>query len=281
LVFKVKVPGPGLEIEILDIDQVHIHEEIVPELLRVLLEDLKSRRMVMDPLLIDKKTKVVLDGMHRLAALKKMGYRYLPVCGVNYKSPKVKVGCWYRVIEGRNWGKFPEILKLLGLKGEKTTIEHAKRKLEDRRAVAALWGPGGCLLIRAERNDIHESYGWIKRIERALKEEGFKLRYERERDAEPLVSKRTSVLLVPCAKKNEIIETALSGRVFAHKTTRHVVEGRPLNVRIPLNWLTGRRPLREVNRVLSESLSGRKFECIPAGSFFKGKRLEGGVTVFR
>jgi hypothetical protein len=280
-VFKVKVPGPGLEIEILNIDQVHIHEEIVPELLKKLIEDIKSRKVVKDPLLMDKKTKVILDGMHRVAALKKMGYRYLPVCGINYRSPKVRVGCWYRTIEGKNWEKFPEILKLLGLRGERTTIRRAKRELDNRRAVAALWRPGSCLLIRAERNDIHESYGWIKRIELALKKEKFKLRYEREREAAVLVSKEVAVLFVPCAKKSEVIEAALSGRVFAHKTTRHVVEGRPLNVRVPLSWLKGDRPLKEINLALYRSLSGREFKRFPAGSFFQGKVLEGGVTVFR
>jgi hypothetical protein len=281
LAFKVKVPGPGLEIEIVDINRVRIHEEIVPELLKVLIADIKSRRMIMDPLLVDKKTEVVLDGMHRVAALRSMGYRYLPVCKVNYHSPRVKVGCWYRVIEGRDGGKFSEILKLLGLRGEKTRVERAKRELDKRRAVAALLSSGGCLLIKAEKNDIHESYGWIKRIERALKEESFKVRYERERDAGKLLSKRVSILLVPCVKKNEIIETALSGRVFAHKTTRHVVEGRPLNVRVPLGWLTGNRPLEVINRMLCRSLSKREFKRFPAGSFFKGKLLEGGVTVFR
>jgi hypothetical protein len=249
--------------------------------LKKLIEDIKSRRVVKDPLLMDKKTRVILDGMHRVAALKKMRYRYLPVCGVNYRSPDVRVGCWYRLIEGKNWEKFPEILKSLGLRGERTAIQRAKRELDNRRAVAALWRPRSCLLIRAEKNDIHESYGWIKRIELALKKEKFKLRYEREREAAMLVSEKVGVLLVPCAKKSEIIEAALSGRVFAHKTTRHVVEGRPLNVRVPLSWLKGNRSLEEINQALYASLSGREFERFPAGSLFQGKVLEGGVTVFR
>jgi hypothetical protein len=276
-----KPPAPGWEIEILDIGRVHIHEKIVPELLEKLIRDLKSRKAVMDPLPIDKKTKVVLDGMHRVAALKKMGYRYLPVCGVDYRSPKVKVGCWYRIIVGMTGEKFLKILKPLGLKIEGTSVERAKQELDGRKAVAAFQAPEGCLLIRAERNDIYTSYAWIERIERALKRKKFGVRYEREREAGKLASGGAAVLIVPCVKKSEIIEGALSGRVFTHKTTRHVIEGRPLRVGIPLEWLTGERPLKEVNRMLHESLIKREFEYIHAGEFFERKKLEGGVVVFR
>lgn len=279
--FKLKERGLELELKILDLAEVHIHEEIVPELLEKLVKDIKTRRVISDPLLIDKKTKVVLDGMHRVAALKKLGYKYLPVCEVDYDSPKVKVGCWYRVVEGGGGDKIPKILMLLGLESEVTSIERAKKELEERRAVAALLSPKNCLLIWAEKNDIHESYVWIKRIELALKEGKLKVRYEREPDAEKNVTKRTAVLMVPCVKKEEIIATALSDSVFAHKTTRHVVEGRPLNVKVPIAWLDGKMSLTDVNKKLRESLSKRRHQYLLAGSSFKGRRLEGGVIVFR
>ncbi|MFA6330281.1 MAG: ParB N-terminal domain-containing protein [Candidatus Micrarchaeia archaeon] len=46
------------------------------------------------PLLVDKKTLVVLDGHHRLAILKKLGIEKAPVILVDYFGKDVSVGSW-------------------------------------------------------------------------------------------------------------------------------------------------------------------------------------------
>jgi len=47
--------------------------------------------------IVDSKTLVVLDGMHRVAAAENLGCRFIRVCLVEYKNPSILVGCWRRV----------------------------------------------------------------------------------------------------------------------------------------------------------------------------------------
>ncbi len=276
-----KSHGFELEIEIADIKNVHIHEEIVPELLEDLIKDMKKNRVARDPVVVDAATMVVLDGMHRVAALSQMGYVRVPICKVDYHSQRIGLGCWYRVMTGGDLSKISEILKLFNLKIEETSLAVAKRELKKRAATVAILTDKSCLLVRAEKTDIRESYTWVKRIERALKDQGIKTSYADEGDALEKVSGKTAVMLVPCAEKREVLETALSGHVFAHKTTRHVIPERPVNLRVHLSWLTAKKPLREVNRLLNEDLSKRGYQCVPAGQMFEGRRYEEDLLIFR
>ncbi|MDI6643399.1 MAG: ParB N-terminal domain-containing protein [Candidatus Hodarchaeaceae archaeon] len=280
--FKLEAQGLELNLRVELIDQLRIHEEIVQELLEELVREIRLSGMVRDPVIVDSNTRVVLDGMHRVAALQKIGCRYLPVCLVDYHNPKVMVGCWYRVIKG-GIGKFLDIFKLLGLGVQPSPLEDALQSLEERKATAALLTASACLLLKAPKTEIGESYAWVKRLERTFREEGFSVWYEREPDAEQQVrsGEASAALLVPRVRKEEVLEAARSGNVFAHKTTRHVLPARPVNVGVPLEWLAGGRSLDEVNRWLVESLSKRKLERLPKGSLFEGRRYDEELLVFR
>ena len=281
--FKLEARGLELYVGVERLGELKIHEEIVPELLRELVQDIRSSGEVKDPVIADPSTGVILDGMHRVAALRELGCRYIPACMVDYRSPKIGVGCWYRIIKGRAEEKLPEICGLPGLEVQLSSMKDALRALEERKATAALLTARDCHLIRALKTDIQESYMWIKRLERILREEGFNVGYECEFHAEQLVrsGEVLAALLVPRVRKEEVLEAARSGRVFAHKTTRHVLPARPMNIRVPLKWLAGDRPLEEINRLLVESLSERKLERLEKGSFFKGRCYDEELLVFR
>ncbi len=282
--FKLEAQGLELNIAIESIDRVSIHEEIVPELLDELMREIKSSGAARDPVIVDSGSRVVLDGMHRVAALRELGCRCLPVCLVDYRSPKVRVGCWYRTIKGEvGEVKFLNIFKLLGLEVRHSSLEEAVRALEDREATAALLTQRTCRLLKAPRTEIVESHAWVKRLERAFREEGFGVGYERESDAEELVrsGEVAAALLVPQVRKAEVLEAASSGNVFAHKTTRHVMPARPVNVMVPLEWLTGDKSLEELNRALVGALSKRRLERLPRGAEFEGRRYDEELLIFR
>ncbi|BAN89986.1 predicted transcriptional regulator [Aeropyrum camini SY1 = JCM 12091] len=79
---------------LVSISSLKPHEEIEGERLHILLEDIKRRRLVVKPILVDAKTLVILDGHHRFNALKILGARYAPAVLVDYDSPCVSVGSW-------------------------------------------------------------------------------------------------------------------------------------------------------------------------------------------
>jgi len=282
----VKEPGFWCRLEVLPVDELHIHEEIVPELLERLLNDMRSSSFFKDPIIADAKTRVVLDGMHRVAASRELGLRYLPVCSVNYGDPKIKIGCWYRVAMGKGV-KFEDITKLfrlilvlLGLETKPSSFDGAKLALGERSATAALLTAKECYLIYATSTGIHESYSWINRVERVLRGEGFGVSYEMEEDAVKTVNRDTVVMMVPCVRKNEVIEVALSGRVFAHKTTRHILPTRPVGLDVPIEWLMGGRDTKELDRMFVEHLSKRKINHLPQGSTFGGRKYDEELLVF-
>ncbi|MEM3420853.1 MAG: ParB N-terminal domain-containing protein [Candidatus Hadarchaeum sp.] len=282
--FKLEAQGLEIEIGIKPVGGVYIHEEIIPRMLDQLILDMKQNAEVRNPIVVDRNTSVVLDGMHRVAAIKKLGCRYLPACLVDYRSPRIQVGCWYRVVQ--DWVSDARLLNIfisLGLSVEPSSFDSALNELEARRATAALFTARNCHLIRAPKTDIVESYRWVKRFESIAEEQGLHIGYEMEHDAEWQVrsGKCSAALLVPRTTKDEVIRTALSGMVFTHKTTRHILPARPVNVNVPLDWLMGEKPMEEVERLLVEYLSGKKVMRLSKGSFYDGRRYDEELLVFR
>ena len=53
--------------------------------------EIKMDGLLMKPIVVDAKTKVVLDGHHRLEALRQLGCSKIPVYYVNYGSEKIGV----------------------------------------------------------------------------------------------------------------------------------------------------------------------------------------------
>jgi hypothetical protein len=281
LAFELKTAKLALKLRITRIRKVLIHEEIISELLNELVQNMKQSGVVKDPVIVDERTRVVLDGMHRVAALREMGYAYLPICEVDYRNPSIKIRCWYRVVKGKDGEKFREVLRLLSLESQSCPPQKARKALARRKALAAFLTSEECILVKSKKMEILELYTWIKRIEQALCEEGFKLCYEHEKAAEQLVGSNTAVLMVPRVTKREVIEIASAGHVFAHKTTRHIIPARPLNVRVPLDWLRGNTPLREVNHMLRDFLRTREVERLPPGSVYENRCYEEEVLIFR
>jgi len=282
--FKVEAQGLEIEIGVKPIGEVYIHEETIPRLLAQLVSDIEHNNEVRNPIIVDSNTSVVLDGMHRVTALREIGCHYLPVCLVDYTSPKINVGCWYRVI--RDWIGESRLLDVMGhlkLHVEKSNIEEVQARLADRKATMALFTAANCYLVSAPKTDIMESYKWVKRFETAASGEGLHISYETEPDAiwQIRSGKYSAALLVPKTTKEEVIKSAISGELFSHKTTRHTLPARPVNVNISLQWLKGEKSLKEVDELIEAQLSKKKLVRISRGSFFEGKHYDEELLLFR
>ncbi len=64
--YVVKSKQLDLYIAIVDINSLHLHEDVIPELLQHLVESIESDGYVRHPIVVDKGTLVVLDGVHRI-----------------------------------------------------------------------------------------------------------------------------------------------------------------------------------------------------------------------
>ncbi len=80
--------------EILEIEVLHSHEEIKPDTLDCLTDQIAKDGALFKPIVVDEKTYVILDGHHRFEALKRLGCKRIPVYLVDYMDTAIEVVTW-------------------------------------------------------------------------------------------------------------------------------------------------------------------------------------------
>jgi hypothetical protein len=81
-------------ITILPISVLRPHEAVDPGLVRELAEDIRRCGLIRKPIVVDRETLIIIDGHHRVEALKRLGCGRIPCLLVNYRSPRVAVLSW-------------------------------------------------------------------------------------------------------------------------------------------------------------------------------------------
>jgi ParB-like chromosome segregation protein Spo0J len=83
-----------MEIILLKLKELREHEEIEPVYLERLKKQIQDDGILKKPIVVDKNTKIILDGHFRFNALKQLGYSRIPVFSVDYNSPNILVTAW-------------------------------------------------------------------------------------------------------------------------------------------------------------------------------------------
>ncbi len=76
---------------LIDLEALREHEEIRPDYLEELKNEILSDGILKMPIAVDKKTYIILDGHHRLHALKEIGCKRIPVILFDYQLPEIEV----------------------------------------------------------------------------------------------------------------------------------------------------------------------------------------------
>jgi ParB-like chromosome segregation protein Spo0J len=87
--------------ELLDIELLHCHEEIQPDLLERVMREIRADGYVKKPILVADKVYVILDGHHRFEALRRLGCRRVPAYVIDYFSELVDLALWPTAKETR------------------------------------------------------------------------------------------------------------------------------------------------------------------------------------
>ncbi len=135
-----------------EIENVFIHEKVMERETKKLIRDLSRAKYIWNPVPVAPinelgvKKWVILDGMHRKAALSNMGCKYIPTFHTDYRDMKigrrnykVKLKSWYRVLGGRNV-EVEEIIESIRnrFQVEKISAETALRSLDLRNTISVL-----------------------------------------------------------------------------------------------------------------------------------------------
>jgi len=271
-----------LDIDVIRAEELHPHEEILQPIVNKLMERLTQDQFIKHPLMVDKNTLTVLDGAHRLVALKKLGCKWIPVCLVNYKSPKIRVSSWYRTIANlRQECGLPIILGQLQLKAVETTQKEAEEAVRSGNAPAAILTRQNGFIIKSKLMTLRQRYTLVRRLEEAAIEGGATINYNTPDDAKSFLKKgiAEAIIVVPQVSKEAVVEAALNEKVFASKATRHVIPARPLNLAIALSILKSQN-LAKVRKQLTELLRQKRLKHLPAGSTVGGRTYEEDVYLF-
>ena len=84
-----------LKIELVPIEALKPHEQYIEKRVLQLMNEIRRDGVLIKPILVDVKTKIILDGHHRVEALKRLGARLVPAILVDYDDDGVvKVTSW-------------------------------------------------------------------------------------------------------------------------------------------------------------------------------------------
>ncbi len=83
-----------VDIVFLNIEELREHEEIRPHYLEELKNEILSDGILKMPIAVDRSTYIILDGHHRLHALKRLGCKKIPAILVDYHSEEIEVVPW-------------------------------------------------------------------------------------------------------------------------------------------------------------------------------------------
>src|SRR5207247_11440092 len=85
---------PSVRFEVFEIGRLHGHERIRPALLEQLTEQIRRDGYLRRTLLVADRDFVILDGHHRLDAIRAVGARRIAAYLVDYVSDMVRLGTW-------------------------------------------------------------------------------------------------------------------------------------------------------------------------------------------
>lgn len=280
----IETPQLTMEIKLVSIESLFIHEETIPAALTQLKQELIAEKVLHHPMIVDRKTRVVLDGMHRVAALRGLGYKLAPVCLVDYQNPEIQLTAWFREFKGEvNFSNFVKSLsKQRSLDIAPTTTDIAFAQVESRKVIAALaLGTKAYLFTKSPPPPIKEAYDTIAKIESVACGVGYQILYSTRIDALKTIQDRIRpVLIVPALTKAEVVKSALNHELFIQKTTRHLVPARPLFVNVPLSWLES-IDLNNANQKLATYLKNKQIVKQDSGTVINGRRYEERAYIFK
>ena len=269
-----------LEVGLTDINSLKLHEQTLNQPLKTLVRDIVQKGMMKHPIIIDANTLTVLDGTHRIKALKEIGCMRALTCYIDYKNPKVQVKFWYRTLDNIEVNKAQKIIDEMKIPVQNK--EFNRKKLSSRTLIFALVTMDRLRVFEKNRSS-EEAYDIVRVLEKKLMNIG-KISYHIEDVAldKALKGEVNATLAIPRLYKNDIIKLADKGYLLPPKTTRHIIPARPLGVNAPLDLLMNKRlTIEEANSVLIESLKRRPIQRLGPRVSYENRFYEEELYIFQ
>ena len=231
-------------LSILPIDSLKIHEQTLPANERNLRESMLNLGRIVDPIIVDEKHRVVLDGNHRRAVLASLKTENAICQVVDYNDPEIEIGGWYLATK-----TLP--LSRMG-KGESVDFNAGQSALENMDAAFMLVSrkenkdtctlfPSSAPKLRTVIDDQRRMVDSLRGKKDGEPEEGngplADLHFVEDSRLEYFLEHGYSVLVRRNFTKQEVITEASAGRPLPPKSTRHMIPNRIIRLNFHLGYL--------------------------------------------
>ncbi|MCS7133269.1 MAG: ParB N-terminal domain-containing protein [Candidatus Caldarchaeum sp.] len=227
------------------------HEQSISTLVDKLAEEIKKDGRIVHPVIADASTGLVLDGTHRVEAAAKLNLPLIPVYAVDYFSPEIELCGWGRVaLTSLSMESLWKLAEPMGF-----------HKTEGLYSVKFLWSDGKTIAVTVDDIEMSKIYQKISMLEKRLQIAG--IRYVRDKDLENLVLSSTypfGYFIRPLTKQ-EVYDSVLGGYRLPPKSTRHLINRRPMFLYCPLEILRE----EDAERRFAEWVAGGEWVEAPAG----------------
>ena len=251
-------------LQILPLDTLRLHEQTIPENERNLRENMLNLGRLVDPIIVDQKNHVVLDGNHRRSVLASLKTDYAVCQVVDYDSPAIRVGGWYLATQSLPLERM----------GKAETVDHAAGQAALDRMDAAFMivrrrsGSDSFSLLPSSERKLQTVLEDQRRFLGMLKENGpasqaadahageassaglsggngnggdngnnHELHFIEDSRLDYFLDRGYSVLMRRLFTKEEIIREAMQDRPLPPKSTRHMIPNRIIRLNFHLGYL--------------------------------------------
>ncbi len=278
-----------MTLEIERVDALLLHENIIPVSANRLIMELSRLESLRNPIIVEQNN-VVLDGNHRVYAFRELDFKFVPVCKIDYYNAAAKLKYWFRL-----FGNIQsiDIVKKAFQKAGATFCtladkEALKKAMLENHLAFGFQYQNDYTLAEFETgmaNDAVSTYNAIQIAQDVIIRKGATLQYipcssVDDIKFDPKLRSEEMVVWTPQITKTMVIEAAKKKKIFAPKTTRHLIPARPLNVDVPGPWLQENVSLDVINHRFIEFLEQKQIKRFGPGQVVDGRFYEEELYVF-
>lgn len=253
------------EIKVIPIRNLILHETEEPKRTKCLEERIVSDGFLKNPVIaarISRNTPryLLLDGVHRVTALKNLGVSDVVAQVVDYSDDDVKVEAWCHLIyDIRAEDLIAGIKENRNLTLEPASRKHAKELLQERRIVCCVFLKDKRAFVVRSKEDLESRVSALTRVVNVYYGV-FKVKRGSEIEASRLLKEHkaaTALMMTHVYEKKEILALANNMLRLPPGVTRHIVPLRILGFHVDLGLLKFDLALKDKNRLIQQMLDNR------------------------
>lgn len=216
------------------------------------------------PIVADIDQGLLIDGHHRAAAFRWLGLTTIPCFTVAYLGDGVRIGGWRRVTNAPS----SEVASTLAVLARDSGGPYSV-VVED---------PCEHEITRASFPDCFAAAWHLERISLWLVSAGYEVGIEPDTDVVlPEQLDQTRLAMDPVVGKQDVLEAVRRGSLFPEQVNRHLVDGRPVAMDIPLMALTSDNTFEDF---LLDALRHGAPAAVKGGSVHDTRWYEETTTMF-